>query len=232
MTVRKAGENTVVKHQLVVFVVVSIFIAWLSWSPIIASYSGLLTARIEITSVGGFILYIIAMTSMWLVAIPLIAARQGFEGVKNAYKNLFSGRNNVLWFSVAVLIPLAIEIGAPAIWTLFAGKLNLSALSWPYLLFMLILGVHLSLVLALGGTGYALQLLATGSSRFAATLITSAYTMVWIAPMYMEVVLRHPGYPALWYAVGFMPAAVMILWLCHATKIVRPCCYSLDPGSR
>jgi len=220
MTVRKASENTGVRHPFVVFVVVSIFISWLFWSPIIASTIGLLAEDIEITSIGGFILYITAMTSMWLAAMPLIASRQGFEGVKNAYKNLFSGRYNGLWFIVATLIPLAIEIVAPAICALVAGKLNLNALSWPYVLFILILGIHLSFVLALGGTGYALQLVATGRSRFAATLITSAYIMVWIAPMYLEVVLRYSGHPALWYALGFMPAAVMILWLCHATKIV------------
>jgi len=218
MTVRKTSEITVVKHALVVFTVTSIFISWLFWLPIIASYAGLLTEKIEITSIGGFVLYIIAMTSMWIAAIPLIAARQGIEGLKNAYKDLFSGKNNALWFIVAILIPLAIEIIAPAIFALLAGKLDLSALNWPYVLFILILGVHVALVLALGGTGYALQLFAKGRSRFAATLITSAYTMVWIAPMYLEVILRHPGYPALWYTLGFMPVAVMIIWLYHTVN--------------
>ncbi len=59
MTVRKTSEITVVKHPLAVFTVTSIFISWLFWSPIIASYTGLLTEKIEIASIGGFVLYII-----------------------------------------------------------------------------------------------------------------------------------------------------------------------------
>ncbi|NOY36848.1 MAG: hypothetical protein GXO83_04670 [Chlorobi bacterium] len=218
MTVRKISKNTVVKHPVSVFIVMSIFISWLFWSPIIASSVGLLNKNIEITSIGGFLLYIIAMTSMWIVAIPLIVARQGIEGVKNAYKDLFSGRNKVLWFFVAILIPIVIEIIAPIIIALPTGKLDLSGLSWSYVLFILVLGIHLSLVLALGGTGYALQLFAEGRGRITATLLTSTYTVVWISPMYLDVILRHPGYPVSWYFLGSTPALALILWLYYSAS--------------
>ena len=51
---------------------------------------------------------------MWIAALPLVAAYQGIEGVKNAYRNLLNGRNSVLWYAVAILIPPAVEIVPPA----------------------------------------------------------------------------------------------------------------------
>ena len=219
MAVRNASETAVVKHPLVVFVVVSILMSWAFWSPILGSHVGLLPQEIEITSVGGFVLYLIAMTSMWIAALPLVAAFQGIEGVKSAYRNLLNGRNSALWYAVAILIPLAVEIVPPALYASLSGDPAFSAFSWPYVLFVLVLGVHMALVLALGGTGYALQLFAEGRSRFAATLVTSAYTLVWIAPMYLEVITRHPGYPALWYVLGFIPAALMVAWLYHSVEL-------------
>lgn len=219
MAVRNASETAVVKHPLVVFVVVSTLMSWAFWSPILGSHVGLLPQEIEITSVGGFILYLIAMTSMWIAALPLVAAFQGIEGVKSAYRNLLNGRNGALWYAVAILIPLAVEIVPPALYASLSGDPAFSAFSWPYVLFVLVLGVHMALVLALGGTGYALQLFAEGRSRFAATLVTSAYTLVWIAPMYLEVISRHPGYPGVWYVLGFIPTALMVTWLYHTAEV-------------
>ena len=219
MAVRKASEMAVAKHPLVVFVVVSILMSWAFWSPILGSHVGLLPQEIEITSIGGFILYLGAMTSMWIAALPLVAAHQGVEGVKNAYRNLLNGRNSALWYAVAILIPLAVEIVPPALYASLSGDRAFSAFSWPYVLFVLVLGVHMALVLALGGTGYALQLFAEGRSRFAATLVTSAYTLVWIAPMYLEIISRHPGYPGVWYVLGFIPTALMVTWLYHTAEV-------------
>ena len=218
MTARKASETVVAKHPLVIFVAVSILMSWAFWSPILGSHVGLLPQEIEITSVGGFVLYLIAMTSMWIAALPLVAAYQGIEGVRNAYRNLLNGRNSALWYAVAILIPLAVEIVPPALYASLSGDPAFSAFSWPYVLFVLVLGVHMALVLALGGTGYALQLFAEGRSRFAATLVTSAYTLVWIAPMYLEVISRHPGYPGVWYVLGFIPTALMVTWLYHTAE--------------
>jgi hypothetical protein len=209
----------VAKDPLVAFVVVSILMSWAFWSPILGSHVGLLPQEIEITSIGGFILYLGAMTSMWIAALPLVAAHQGVEGVKNAYRNLLNGRNSALWYAVAILIPLAVEIVPPALYASLSGDPAFSAFSWPYVLFVLVLGVHMALVLALGGTGYALQLFAEGRSRFAATLVTSAYTLVWIAPMYLEVISRHPGVPGVWYVLGFIPTALMVTWLYHTAEV-------------
>jgi hypothetical protein len=219
MAVRKASEMAVVKHPLVVFVLTSILMSWAFWSPIIGSHVGLLPQDIEITSIGGFILYLVAMTSMWIAALPLIVAHQGIEGVKNAYRNLFNRRNSALWYAVAIILPLTVEIVPPALYASLSGNPAFSAFSLPYVLFVLALGVHMALVLALGGTGYALQLFAEGRGRFAATLVTSAYTLVWIAPMYLEVIARHPGYPALWYVLGYIPAALMVTWLYHSVEL-------------
>jgi len=216
MKIRKVNN---MKHTSIVFIVMSICISWLFWSPIIGSDTFILRQRIAITSAGGFILYIIAMTSMWIAALPLIVAEQGIEGVKNAYKGLFSGVNSALWFIVAVLVPPAIEIAVPEILALLAGNPDSSSLRLSYVFFVLLLGIHLAFVLALGGTGYALRLFAKTHGRHAATFISSAYTMVWMAPMYVEVALRNPGYPALWYCLGFTPGVVMIVWLYHAAKI-------------
>ncbi len=214
----KKLKATKIKHVSTIFIIMSIFISWLFWSPIIGSHTGIVKQRITIFSVTGFILYIIAMTSMWFVALFLIMAEEGKEGVKNAYKKLFRGTNNALWYVMAILVPVTIEIVAPAILGLFTENLRLALLSVWYVFFVLLLGIHLALVLALGGTGFALQLFAKTHRRFSATLISSVYTMVWMAPMYLEVALSNPGYPILWYCLAFMPAAAMTVWLYHAVK--------------
>lgn len=96
MAVRKASEMAVVKHPLVLFVATSILMSWAFWSPILGSHVGLSPQEIEITSIGGFILYLVAMTSMWIAALPLVAAHQGIQGVKGFDRVVGPGRTTDL----------------------------------------------------------------------------------------------------------------------------------------
>lgn len=147
-----------------------------------------------------------------LAAIIVLAFSEGKPGVKELLSQMGRWRVGVIWYIVALSLPILNSLGAAGLNVLFSAA---SGPLEPWYNFLLLI----PLFLLIGGqweepgwTGYALPRLQTGRSALAASLILSVFRVGWHLPLFLY------GH-IYWSDILFIIAAqIIITWLYNSTQ--------------
>ena len=221
---QKITESVFEKVQTFFFL--SVIISWSCWMLLLASAKGVIPLQLDVTgNVPGFLLYVGAMTGMWLAAVFLRAPGKGLAlaEIKPMFAALGKWKKNLHWYPVAILVPLVAELLAPTAYSIAGGSVHgfdPASPDWLQVAVLLGLGVHFSIVLMIAGAGYLLPLLDKADiGRQNASFIATLITLAWLFPLIMLVVLQHMSSGTGAYLIEFVSLALMLFWLYYTARV-------------
>lgn len=204
------------------FVMISVMFSWTCWLPLLMSAKGLIDPyKLDITGdIVGFLLYIAAMTGMWIIVMALMPPGNRIGQLKEKFAILGMWKKNLHWYPVAVLIPLLVELVGPGIYSIAGGNVQglSAAADWQHVAILLVLGIHFAIVLMLAGVGYLMPLLRSVFDQRNASIIATVLTIVWMLPMIMLAVIQSSSYSIIAYVAEFVPLALGLFWLYYTAR--------------
>jgi membrane protease YdiL (CAAX protease family) len=213
-------SSFVERYTLAAYFVLALGITWLLASPMIASAQGLLKTPVP------FALHYVTGYGPLAAAFIVTALSEGTGGVRALWQRLFHWRVGWAWVLIAAFSPVALFAVAAVIVRLLGEP-------WPDLRLLgqinylpnLGLGAWLLWILTsgfgeeTGWRGFALPRLQKQHSALTATLILTAFWVLWHVPFFLYLdTYRQLGFAMFpIFALSVLSGAVIFTWLYNST---------------
>lgn len=174
--IRPAGTGfvgIVRQHPILVFVLLAYALSWWPW----------VWFRIDPTAVDAPILPFGPL----LAALAVLAMLGGWPAIKSLLKKCFRWRIGLVWYAVALLLPLATTLGAVE-FNLLSGASEVETFKFPLIADsatrFLFIFISIGIGEEIAWRGFLLEKLLASHTVLGATLITALIHVVWHAPLF------------------------------------------------
>jgi membrane protease YdiL (CAAX protease family) len=208
--------NNTTRKELIQFFVLTFAYSWLIWLPGVLSGLGVIE-----TAVPSIPLVLLGGLGPAFAAIVLTARAKGRVGLKALAKSALDPRRAFPWLLGASALLIVLHASARFIYSLVAETLPVSAkVTSPLtaiVFFIIVFFLGGGLDEEIGWRGYALDRLQTKFSALNASLILSAFWIVWHLPLTLMEGTNQSLVPFWLFTLAVIPLGIILTWIYNST---------------
>ncbi len=184
-------------------------LTWAFWWPAALEARGLIELPLPAVFVGAF--------GPGLAAVAMAARHGGWAGVRSLLGRAAHWRVAPLWYAVALLGPLAVQLAAMALHAASGGQppdpTALVALLLPVALQSVYFAVFVALPEEAGWRGYALPRLQERHGALASSVVLGVVWALWHLPLFFNPSTLYADLPFVLFVAWLLPFSVLITWV-------------------
>jgi membrane protease YdiL (CAAX protease family) len=196
------------------FVLVAFTFTWVFW------WLAVLEARGLISSLPVPALFLGAFGPM-VAAVVITAQESGRAGLRSLLSRIVRWRVAPIWYGVALLGPIALQLLAMAPHVILGGQppdlLAMMGMLPTVLVTSVYMLVQVGIGEEIGWRGYALPKLQTGYSALLASLILGVIWTLWHLPVFFNPATSYSKTPFWVFLVFLLPVSILITWVFNST---------------
>jgi membrane protease YdiL (CAAX protease family) len=196
------------------FVVVAFTFTWIFWLLAVLEARGLITSLpVPAVFLGAF--------GPMVAAVAITAQEGGRAGLRSLLSRIVRWRVAPIWYGVAILGPIVIQLLAMALHVILGGQppdllAMLGALP-TVVVTSIYMFVQVGIGEEIGWRGYALPKLQAGYSALASSVILGVIWTLWHLPVFFNPATSYSRTPIWVFLVFLLPVSIIITWVFNST---------------
>jgi uncharacterized protein len=197
------------------FVVVAFTFTWIFWLLAVLEARGLITSLpVPAVFLGAF--------GPMVAAVAITAQEGGRAGLRSLLSRIVRWRVAPIWYGVAILGPIVIQLLAMALHVILGGQppdllAMLGALP-TVVVTSIYMFVQVGIGEEIGWRGYALPKLQAGYSALASSVILGVIWTLWHLPVFFNPATSYSRTPSWVFLVFLLPVSIVITWVFNSTE--------------